>query len=198
MTHDSHIQPPKLFFAQLAVITRKNCQAGETFTCGWISNMIFGMCQQLNSLQTFTVRHFHIILGKKSKSAVVLYKTALKQHLFDYYVYFRNHYNAGDINIPKYSSLIILIFTWLKNNKFNWKEHIKIGVLAKFQNELLKICNTQVLLQLTDIPPTVDRYISDSWPIYHQDMTNTWPRCVNEISTINQYVCYSWPIYWPI
>ena len=29
--------------------------------------------------------------------------------------------------------------------------------------------------QLTDIPPTVDRYITNSWPIHHRDMTDSPP-----------------------
>ena len=28
--------------------------------------------------------------------------------------------------------------------------------------------------QLTDTPPTVDRHITDSWPIYHRHMTDIW------------------------
>ena len=37
--------------------------------------------------------------------------------------------------------------------------------------------------QFTDIPPTVDWYTTDSWPIYHRHMTDSKSRCVVEIST---------------
>ena len=37
--------------------------------------------------------------------------------------------------------------------------------------------------QLTDIPPKVDRHITDSWPIYYRHTTDIRSRCVDEIST---------------
>ena len=61
---------------------------------------------------------------------------------------------------------------------------------------ILDWCSTDVRLifdqQLTDIPPTVDRYIINSWPIYHWHMTDTWLRFIYEISTDTQLTvgCY--------
>ena len=44
--------------------------------------------------------------------------------------------------------------------------------------------------QLTDIPPTVDWYTTDSWPIYHRHMADSKSRCVVEISTDTRPIVY--------
>ena len=40
------------------------------------------------------------------------------------------------------------------------------------------------------MPPTVDRHITDSWPIYHRHMTDIRSRCVYEISTDTLPIVY--------
>ena len=67
-----------------------------------------------------------------------------------------------------------------------------MSLLKRKAIELTCYINTWLIFerQLTDIPPTVDWYTTDSWPIYHRHMSDSKSRCVVEISTDARPIVY--------
>ena len=73
---------------------------------------------------------------------------------------------------------------------------------ASLKRKPLDLTHVTDTWHMTDIRPTVDQYTTDSWPIYHRQLTNITPtrdRYLMEmrLQNVNWHSADSWLLYWP-